>query len=91
MACENGEGFLINENMEKISDIVPAKSAFMSADENIFISRHQMEYYFVTYVKNGAETESPITGNTSVFELAVCMAVSGSVVIKTGKKGRMRK
>lgn len=91
MACENGEGFLINENMEKISDIVPAKSAFMSADENIFISRHQMEYCFVTYVKNGAETESPITGNSSVFAFAVCMAASGAVVVKTGKKVRHKK
>ncbi|MDE5992955.1 MAG: hypothetical protein K2G87_07895 [Oscillospiraceae bacterium] len=85
MACENGEGFLINGNMEKISDTVPAQSAFMGENENIFISSRGGEYYFVTYVKNGADTENPETGNISVLTLVICMAASGFAVIKTGR------
>lgn len=85
MACENGEGFLINGNMEKISDTIPAKSVYMCSDENLFILNHNKESYFVTYVKNGANTENPATGNTSVLTLVICMAVSGSAVMKTGK------
>lgn len=88
MACENGEGFLINGNMEKISDTVPAESAFMGDNENIFISSRDGEYYFVTYVKNAANTvntDIPATGNTSVLTLVICMAVSGAAVMKTGK------
>lgn len=85
MACENGEGFLINGNMEKISDTIPAESIYMGEDENIFVLSRDDESYFVTYVKNDANTESPATGNTSVLTLAVCMAASGFVVIKTGR------
>ncbi|MCM1023942.1 MAG: hypothetical protein NC395_07775 [Prevotella sp.] len=85
MACENGEGFIIDGNMEKISGTVPAESAFMGVNENIFIARRNGEYYFVTYVKDGADTENPATGNISVFTLVICMAVSGSAVIKTGR------
>lgn len=85
MACDNGEGFLIDGNMEKISDTVPAESAYMGDDENIFISSRGGEYYFVTYVKNVEKTESPETGNMNVLTLAVCMAASGATAMKAGK------
>lgn len=85
MACENGEGFLINGNMEKISDTIPAESIYMCKNENIFVLSREDESYFVTYVKNDANTEIPATGNTSVLTLAVCMAASGFAVIKTGR------
>lgn len=85
MACENGEGFLINGNMEKISDTIPAKSIYMGEDENIFISSHNGEYYFVTYVKNDPNTENPATGNTSVLTLVICVTASGLTAIKTGR------
>lgn len=85
MACENGEGFLINGNMEKISDAIPAESIYMGENENIFVSSRDGEAYFVTYVKNDANTELPATGNTSVLTLAVCMAASVLAVIKTGR------
>lgn len=91
MACENGEGFLIDGNMERISDTVPAESAYMGNDENIFIASLDGEYYFVTYVKNVEKTESPETGNISVLALAVCTAASGAVIVKTGKKKRYNK
>lgn len=85
MACENGKGFLINGNMEKISDAIPAESAYMGENENIFISSRGGEYYFVTYVKNGADTKNPATGNTGVLTLVICATVSGAAVIKTGR------
>ena len=91
MACDKGEGFLIDGNMEKISDTVPAESAFMGNDENIFISSRDGEYYFVTYVKNGADTEIPETGNVGVLTLIICMAASGLVAVKTRKAYNERK
>lgn len=91
MACDKGEGFLIDGNMEKISDTVPAESAFMGNDENIFISSRDGEYYFVTYVKNGADTEIPETGNVGVLTLVICMAASGLAVVKTRKAYNERK
>lgn len=91
MACDKGEGFLIDGNMKKISDTVPAESAFMGNDENIFISSRDGEYYFVTYVKNGADTKIPETGNTSVLTLIICMAASGLAAVKTRKAYNERK
>ena len=85
MACENGEAFLINENMEKISDTLPAESSYMGDDENIFVLSRDGEEYFVTYVKNETNTDNPATGNTSVFPLVVCIAASALAVTKTGK------
>ncbi len=84
MACENGEGFLIDGNMEKISDTVPAESSYMCSDENLFVSSHNGEEYFVTYVKNDTNTENPATGNTNtgILPLVICIAASGSAVIK---------
>lgn len=91
MACDKGEGFLIDGNMEKISDTIPAESAFMGNDENIFISSRDGEYYLVTYVKNGADTEIPETGNVGVLTLIICMAASGLAAVKTRKVYNERK
>lgn len=91
MACDKGEGFLIDGNMEKISDTVPAESAFMGNDENIFISSRDGEYYFVTFVKNGGDTEIPETGNVGVLTLIICMAASGLAAVKTRKAYNERK